>query len=141
MSLSTGSWPMGRSNETSKIDPSMKNEQRTGCPKSHCAKVWAYCSAFNHLRSAKSLRECSRKVAHSRNSMVLAKSMFIFLNERLCFTFFALLTCLDHIPFELLLFGPTAVVVLVKWCWLCTTQRHERKLYRWISRTVDILEL
>ena len=30
-----------------------------------------------------------------------------FLNERSFFTFFALLTCLDHIPFELLLFGPT----------------------------------
>ena len=57
--------------------------------------------------SAKFLRECSRKVAHSRNSMVLAKSMFIFLNERSFFTFFAPLTCLDHIPFELLLFGPT----------------------------------
>ena len=39
--------------------------------------------------------------------MVLAKLMFIFLNERSLFTFFALLTCLDHIPFELLLFGPT----------------------------------
>ena len=39
--------------------------------------------------------------------MVLAKSMFIFLNERSFFTFFAPLTCLDHIPFELLLFGPT----------------------------------
>ena len=39
--------------------------------------------------------------------MVLAKSMFIFLNECLFFTFFTLLTCLDHIPFELLLFGPT----------------------------------
>ena len=57
--------------------------------------------------SAKFLRECSRKVAHSRNSIVLAKSMFIFLNERSFFTFFAPLTCLDHIPFELLLFGPT----------------------------------
>ena len=33
--------------------------------------------------------------------------MFIFLNERSFFTFFALLTCLDHILFELLLFGPT----------------------------------
>ena len=39
--------------------------------------------------------------------MVLAKSMFIFLNERSFFTFFAPLICLDHIPFELLLFGPT----------------------------------
>ena len=41
--------------------------------------------------------------------MVLAKSMFIFLNERSFFMFFAPLTitCLDHIPFELLLFGPT----------------------------------
>ena len=39
--------------------------------------------------------------------MVLAKSMFIFLNERSFFTFFAPLTCLDHIPIVLLLFGPT----------------------------------
>ena len=39
--------------------------------------------------------------------MVLAKSMFIFLNECSFFTFFAPLTCLDHIPFQLLLFGPT----------------------------------
>ena len=30
-----------------------------------------------------------------------------FLNERSFCTFFAPLTCLDHIPFELLLFGPT----------------------------------
>ena len=39
--------------------------------------------------------------------MVLAKSMFILLNERSFFTFFALSISLDHIPFELLLFGPT----------------------------------
>ena len=39
--------------------------------------------------------------------MVSAKSMFIFFNERSFFTFFALLTCLDHIPIELLSFGPT----------------------------------
>ena len=39
--------------------------------------------------------------------MVLAKLMFIFLNERSFFTFFALLTCLDHIPFGPLLFGRT----------------------------------
>ena len=39
--------------------------------------------------------------------MVLAKSMFIFLNERSFFTFSASLTCLDHIPIVLLLFGPT----------------------------------
>ena len=39
--------------------------------------------------------------------MVLAKSMFIFLNERSFFTFFAPLTCVDHIPFELLWFGST----------------------------------
>ena len=38
--------------------------------------------------------------------MVLAKSMFNFLNERSFSTFFASLTCQDHIPFELLLFGP-----------------------------------
>ena len=30
-----------------------------------------------------------------------------FLNERSFFTFFAPLTCLDHIPFDLILFGPT----------------------------------
>ena len=119
--------------------------------------------------------------------MVSAKSMFIFLNERSFLTFFAPLSCQDHIPFELLLFGPTryeisekiralacplfeistvkvyvhdvglctasspfhkhvipldrgatslanqatlssAVVVLVKWCWLCITARHEPKL-------------
>ena len=39
--------------------------------------------------------------------MVLAKSISIFLNERSFFTFFSPLTCLDHIPFDLLLFGPT----------------------------------
>ena len=38
--------------------------------------------------------------------MVLAKSMLIFLNERSFSTFFAPLTCLDHIPIVLLLFGP-----------------------------------
>ena len=39
--------------------------------------------------------------------MVLAKSMFILLNEHSFFTFFAPLTCLDHSPIVLLLFGPT----------------------------------
>ena len=39
--------------------------------------------------------------------MILAKSMVIFLNERSFFTFFAPLTCLDHIPIVLLLFGPS----------------------------------
>ena len=39
--------------------------------------------------------------------MVLAKSIFIFLNEHSFLTFFAPLTCPDHIPFELHLFGPT----------------------------------
>ena len=39
--------------------------------------------------------------------MVLVKSMFIFLNERSFFTFFAPLTYPDHIPIMLLLFGPT----------------------------------
>ena len=39
--------------------------------------------------------------------MVLAKSMFIFLNECSFFTFLAPLTRLDHIPIVLLLFGPT----------------------------------
>ena len=46
--------------------------------------------------------------------MVLAKSMFIFLNERSFFAFFAPLTCLDHIPFELLLFGLTRYEVSEK---------------------------
>ena len=57
------------------------------------------------IRSAKFLRECSRKVAHSRNTLRFAKSVFIFSNERSFFTFFVPLQCLDHIPFELLLFG------------------------------------
>ena len=40
--------------------------------------------------------------------MVLARSMFFFLfNELSFFTFFAPLTCLNHIPFDLLFFGPT----------------------------------
>ena len=46
--------------------------------------------------------------------MVLAKLMFIFLNERSFFTFFDPLTCLDHIPFELLLFGPTRYEIFEK---------------------------
>ena len=57
------------------------------------------------IRSAKFLRECSRKVAHSRNTLRFAKSAFIFSNERSFFTFFVPLPWLDHIPFELLLFG------------------------------------
>ena len=39
--------------------------------------------------------------------MILAKSMFVLLNEHSFFTFFAPLTCLDLIPIVLLLFGPT----------------------------------
>ena len=46
--------------------------------------------------------------------MVLAKSVFIFLNERSFFTFFAPLICLDHIPFVLLLFGPTRYDIFEK---------------------------
>ena len=46
--------------------------------------------------------------------MVLAKSMFIFLNERSFFTIFAPLTCLVHIPLELLLFGPTGYEISEK---------------------------
>ena len=57
------------------------------------------------IRSAKFLRECSRKVAHSRNALSSAKSALIFSNERSFFTFFVPLPWLDHIPFELLLFG------------------------------------
>ena len=38
--------------------------------------------------------------------MVFAKSMSIFLNERSFFHVFRPLTCLDHIPIVLLLFGP-----------------------------------
>ena len=57
------------------------------------------------IRSTKFLRECVRKVTHSRNTLRLAKLVFIFSNERSFFTFFAPLPWLDHIPFELLLFG------------------------------------
>ena len=57
------------------------------------------------IRSAKFLQECSRKVAHSRNTLSFAKSVLIFSNERSFFSVFAPLQCLDHIPFELLLFG------------------------------------
>ena len=46
--------------------------------------------------------------------MVLAKSMFIFLNDRSFFKIFAPLTCMDHIPFELLLFGPTGYEISEK---------------------------
>ena len=57
------------------------------------------------IQSAKFLQECFRKVAHSRNTLRLAKSAFIFSNERSFFTFFVPLPCLDHIPFELHLFS------------------------------------
>ena len=57
------------------------------------------------IRSAKFLQECFRKVAHSRNTQRLAKSAFIFSNERSFFSFFFPLPYLDHIPFELHLFG------------------------------------
>ena len=57
------------------------------------------------IRFAKFLRECSRKVAHSRNTLSFAKSAFIFSNEPSFFSNFVPLQCLDHIPFELLLFG------------------------------------
>ena len=40
------------------------------------------------IRSAKFLRECFRKVAHSRNTLRFAKSAINFLNERSFFTFF-----------------------------------------------------
>ena len=57
------------------------------------------------IRSAKFLRKCSRKVAHSRNTLRLAKLAFIFSNERSFFTIFIPLQSLDHIPSELILFG------------------------------------
>ena len=75
----------------------------TGCPKSHCEKVRAYCLAHGHL-IRKFLWEYSRKVAHlrskeimkiehSRNTIRSAKSVFIF-------HVFVPLPCLHHIPFH-----------------------------------------
>ena len=64
------------------------------------------------IRSAKFLRECFRKVVHSRNTLHLAKSVFIFSNERLFFKFFAPSPYLDHIPFGLLLFGLCIIHVM-----------------------------
>ena len=76
----------------------------TGCPKSHCAKVRAYCSACDHL-----IRKISSGMFQKSSSFEefngFSEIDVHFLNERSFFTFFALLTCLDHIPFELLLFG------------------------------------
>ena len=57
------------------------------------------------IRSAKFLRECFRKVAHSRNTLRFAKSALIISDERSFFTFFVPLQYLDHIPFALLSFG------------------------------------
>ena len=57
------------------------------------------------IRSTKFFRECFKKVTHLRNTLRLAKLAFIFSNERSFFTFFVPLPWLDHIPFELLLFG------------------------------------
>ena len=77
------------------------------CSKSHCAKVWAYCSAPGHPICEISLGmfQSSRKVAHSRNILRFAKSTLIFSNERSFFMFFVPLQRLDKIPIELLLFG------------------------------------
>ena len=79
-----------------------------GCPKSHQAKlkVQAYCSACDHL-----IRKFSSGMFHKSSSSEefngVSEIDVHFLNERSFFTFFTLLTCLDHISFELLLFGPT----------------------------------
>ena len=73
-----------------------------GCPKSHCAKVRAYCSACDHL-----IRKISSGMFQKSSSFEefngFSEIDVHFLSERSFFTFFAPLTCLDHIPFELLL--------------------------------------
>ena len=45
-----------------------------------------------------------QKVTHSMNTLRLAKSEFIFSNERSFFTFFVPLPWMDHTPFQLLVF-------------------------------------
>ena len=57
------------------------------------------------IRSTKFFQECFIEVTHSRNTLQLAKSAFIFPNKRSFFTFVVPLPCLDHISFQLLLFG------------------------------------
>ena len=77
----------------------------TGCPKSHCAKVWAYCSACDQL-ICKITSGMFQKSSSFEEFNGFSEIDVHFLNERSFFTFFAPLTCLDHIPFGLLLFGP-----------------------------------
>ena len=77
----------------------------TGCPKSHCAKVRAYCSACDHL-IRKIFSGMFQKSSLFEEFNGLSEINVHFLNERSFFTFFVPFTCLDDISFELLLFGP-----------------------------------
>ena len=59
---------------------SPKHDLSTGCPKSHCAKVRAYCSASDHL-----IHKISSRMLQENSSFeeyYKFKSVFIFSNER-----------------------------------------------------------
>ena len=78
------------------------SDKSTGCPKSHYTKVRAYCSACDHL-----ICKITSGMFQKRSSFEEFNGFSEILNERSFFTFFTPLTDQDHIPFELLLFGPT----------------------------------
>ena len=80
----------------------------TGWPKSNVQKVRGYCSASDH----RIRKICSGVCKDSHWFEEYLK--IIFSNERSFFAFFPLLTCLDHISFGLLFFGPSRYKFTVK---------------------------
>ena len=97
--------------------------------KSNVSKVRAYCSASDHLIRKNFSGVC--RVSHwFEEYLKISKSVIIFSNERSFSAFFTLLTCLDHIPFGLLLFGPSRYKFTVK---IRALARHVLEIYRAID--------
>ena len=87
--------------------------QCTRWPKSNVPKVRACSSASYHLIRNIFSGVC-RDIHWFEEYLKLSKSMIIFSNERSFYAFLTPITCLDHIPFGLFLFGLSRYEFTVK---------------------------
>ena len=81
--------------------------------KSNVPKVRVYCSASDHLIRKIFLGVC-RDIHWFEEYLKIIEIYVHFFNERSFYAFLTPLTCLDHMPFELLLFGPSRYKFTVK---------------------------
>ena len=85
----------------------------TGWPKSNVPKVRAYCSASDHL-IRKIFSGACRDIHWFEEYLKITEIDDHFSNERSFYAFLTPITCLDHIPFGLLLFGLSRYVSTAK---------------------------